>query len=131
MDIDPKGVEELSDRDECPIIISIVTSRCGACRQELPVYQKMYEKYGNEGFGIFVVGIDFGNSEEIQAMVDRMNLTYPVYWGGERVMRAFDISFVPYKIVMQNGRVVERIIGAWSEKEITEKIKNLIEGCDR
>lgn len=129
--INPAGVEKLVEAENCPIIISIMTSRCSACRQELPVYQKMHERYHEEELGIFVVSIDFGTSDEIQAIVDRMGLTYPVFWGGERVMRAFDVALVPYKIIIQNGAVVETLIGAWSEREIEEKIVELMETCDR
>ncbi|MGM0424469.1 MAG: TlpA family protein disulfide reductase [Thermodesulfobacteriota bacterium] len=128
--IDPAEVEELKERDRCPIIISIMSSRCSACRKELPVYQSMHEQYQDQGLGIFVISVDFGNSNQIQALVDRMDLTYPVFWGGEEVMQAYDISLVPYKLVVRNSKTVEESIGAWSDKEIEQKIMELIKDCD-
>jgi thioredoxin-like negative regulator of GroEL len=127
--IDPAGVEELKERDKCPIIISIMSSRCASCRKELSIYQSMYEQYKDQDLGIFVVSIDFGHSRQIQDLVDRMDLTYPVFWGGEEVMHAYNISLVPYKIVVQNGNSVQESIGAWSEDEIEQKIVELIEDC--
>ena len=129
--ITPEGVEDLVKANNCPIIITIMSSRCGACRQELPSYQKIYERYGEQGLGIFVVSIDFGSSREIQAIVDRMGLTYPVFWGGERAMYAFNISLVPYKMVALNGRVVETIVGAWTPSEMESKIQGFAEACGR
>ncbi len=129
MSIDPAGVEELMKSDNCPIIISIVTSRCRACRQELPVYQAMYDQYKDQGLGIFVVSIDFGYPQAIQQIVDRLDLTFPVYWGGDEVMNAFGISLVPYKFVVQNGEIVEQVVGAWSEQEIKDKVTGLLKSC--
>jgi thiol-disulfide isomerase/thioredoxin len=131
MKIDPDGVEKLKEADNCPIIISIVTARCGACRRELPVYQEMYEQYKDQGLGINVVSIDFAYTAPMQRIVDQLNLTFPVYWGGEAVMHAYDISLVPYKFVVQNGHVVEEAIGGWSEEEIRQKIEGLMETCER
>ncbi len=129
--IDPAGLEKLKEADDCPIIISIVTARCGACRRELPVYQEMYEQYKEQGLGINVISIDFAYTDPMQRIVDQLNLTFPVYWGGEAVMHAYDISVVPYKFVVQNGHVVEEAIGGWSEEEIRQKIEGLMETCDR
>ena len=129
--IDPAGVEELIKSDHCPIIISIVTSRCRACRMELPVYQAMHDQYGDEGLGIFVVSIDFGYPDAIQRIVDQLGLTFPVFWGGDPVMHAYDISLVPYKIVVQHGEVVETVIGEWAQHEIEEKVAELMETCRR
>lgn len=131
MKIDPDGVEKLKEADDCPIIISIITARCGACRRELPVYQEMYEQYKDQGLGINVISIDFAYTEPIQRIVDQLNLTFPVYWGGEAVMHAFNISLVPYKFVVQNGHVVEEAIGGWSPREIRQKIEGLMETCGR
>ncbi len=127
--ISPAGVEKLIQSDSCPVIISIVTSRCRACRQEMPVYQEMYEQYRDQGLKIFLVSIDFGYPQHIQSLVDQMNLTYPVFWGGDEVMHAFDVSLVPYKMVVQNGEIVETVIGAWSEQEIRQKIAELLQIC--
>jgi thiol-disulfide isomerase/thioredoxin len=130
--IDAPGVEQLTREENCPIFISIMTSRCAACRSELTAYQEMYEKYGDEGLGIFVVSIDFGTSEEIQNLVDQLGVTFPVYWGGEKVMRAFNISYVPYKIIVSNGRVLEKQIGGWkSTDEFETKINELFDACGR
>ncbi|HET57228.1 MAG TPA: TlpA family protein disulfide reductase [Deltaproteobacteria bacterium] len=130
--IDAPGVEQLTREENCPIFISIMTSRCGACRSELTAYQEMYEKYGDKGLGIFVVSIDFGTAEEIQRLVDQLGLTFPVYWGGEKVMKAFNISYVPYKIIVSKGRVLEKQIGGWkSTSEFEAKINELFEACER
>lgn len=129
--ITPKGVAELKGANQCPVIITIMASRCGACRQELPSYQKMHERYSDQGLAINVVSIDFGGPREIQNIVDRLGLTFPVYWGGEAVMYAYDISLVPYKIVVVNGRIVERVVGAWTAAEIETKISEFTDRCGR
>ncbi|MFW6401208.1 MAG: redoxin domain-containing protein [Desulfohalobiaceae bacterium] len=127
-EIDPDGVEKLINSDQCPIIISIVTSRCSACRKEMPVYQEMYEQYKDQGLAVFVISVDFGYPSAIQSIVDRLDLSYPVFWGGEEVMQAYDISMVPYKMIIQDG-AVQTSTGAWSESELEEKINQLLQDC--
>ncbi|MDD5475281.1 MAG: TlpA disulfide reductase family protein [Syntrophales bacterium] len=132
MPIDPAGVESLiASEGSCPAIISIISSRCGACRQEMPIYQKIYDKYRERGLAFFVISIDFGSSEETQALVDRMGLTTPVYWGGEPVMWAYDVSLVPLKIIVRNGEIVESLIGLNTEAEMKQIIGPLIDECAR
>lgn len=129
LNIDPAGVQKLIESESCPVIISFVTARCSACRQEMPVYQEMYDQYRDQGLEIFLISIDFGYSQPIQNIVDQLNITYPVFWGSDQVMYAFDISLVPYKMVIQNGKVVDTVIGAWSAREIEEKVTELMATC--
>ncbi len=127
--IDLTEMEELIESDHCPLIITFVTARCRACREEMPVYQEMYEKYRDQGLEIFMVSIDFGYPRHIQNLVDRMDLTYPVFWGGEDVMHAYDISLVPYKKVVLGGEVVETATGGWSAEEIEQKVQEYLNAC--
>jgi cytochrome c biogenesis protein CcmG, thiol:disulfide interchange protein DsbE len=129
LNIDPAGVQKLIESDSCPVIISFVTARCGACRQEMPVYQQMYDQFKDQGLEIYLISIDFAYSQPIQNIVDQLNITYPVFWGGDQVMYAFDISLVPYKMVIQNKKVVDTVIGAWSAREIEEKVTELMVTC--
>lgn len=129
LNIDSAGVQELIESDSCPVIISFVTARCRACRQEMPIYQKMYDQFKDQGLEIFLISIDFAYSQPIQNIVNQLNITYPVFWGGDQVMHAFDISLVPYKLVIQNGKVVDTVIGAWSAREIEEKVMDLMATC--
>jgi len=129
--IDAAGLEKLMESDICPLIVTFVTARCRACRDEMPVYQEMYEQYKEKGLEIFMVSIDFAYPQHIQNLVDRLNLTYPVFWGGDEVMHTYDISLVPYKKLVMNGEVVETAIGGWSALEIEQKVLELIEACQQ
>lgn len=126
--IEPQGVERLINSDHCPVIVSFVTSRCSACRREMPIYQEMFERYRDQGLGLFVISLDFGYPNAIQKIVDQQELTYPVFWGGEEVMQAYDISLVPYKLLVQND-TVKTSTGGWSKAELEETINELLQSC--
>ncbi|MFP4048608.1 MAG: peroxiredoxin family protein [Desulfovermiculus sp.] len=126
--IEPQEVEKLLNSDHCLVIVSFVTSRCSACRREMPIYQEMFERYKDQGLGLFVISLDFGYPNAIQKIVDQEELTYPVFWGGEEVMQAYDISVVPYKLLVQND-TEKKTTGGWSKAELEDKINELLRSC--
>jgi thiol-disulfide isomerase/thioredoxin len=126
--IDSSGIKAIMNGDGCPLLIVATAAWCAPCREELPILNRMYLKHKDRGLKLVAISLDIAASD-MQRIVDKLDIRFPVYWGGDKMAFEYSIFGVPTILVMKNGQVQERIIGKRSEKFIEEKISHLVETC--
>lgn len=124
--IDPDRLDQLITDPDCGCMIAILAAWCGPCRKELPVLAKLYEQYKTKGLKIIGVSLDLEGPKAIQPIVDKAKVGFPVYWVGSKVVEKYGIDALPTLLVIQNGRITERIIGKRSKEYLTQKIEALL-----
>jgi len=129
--IDVAGIEELMKIRGCPLMLVAMAAWCAPCREELPVLQKMHEKYKDRGLRIVGISLDIGGPSAMQPLVDQMGLQFPVYWGGEQVTTRYRISGIPLTYFIKKGEVVEVVLGQRDETFIEGKIVSLLDACEK
>ena len=141
--------ETLSDDDlrGRPVVLNFWASWCIPCREEMPAFQKMWERYRDDGLQI--VGVNVQDSREAAAQfVDQLGVTYPnVFDGDEELARKLDVLGLPqtffitsdYELQGAGSRPTTQVIeepsgpdgtmvfGAISEKDLEERIRALLE----
>lgn len=66
----------LADADGRLVWINFWATWCPPCRTEMPMMQRLHERYGDR---ILILGVDFGEERETVAdFVDRYGITYPI-----------------------------------------------------
>lgn len=72
---------KLSDKLGKPIVINFWASWCGPCKAELPDFEEMYKKYGDE-VEFMMVNLTSGRETKsvAKAFVDSCGYTFPVYY---------------------------------------------------
>ena len=64
---------------EKPIVILFWATWCAPCRQELPLYQQLYERYEDDGLVVVAISMDGSNTvASAGPMARRLGLTFPV-----------------------------------------------------
>jgi cytochrome c biogenesis protein CcmG, thiol:disulfide interchange protein DsbE len=59
-----------------PLVINFWATWCFPCRQEMPMLQSTWERYGDS---VLILGVDVGEQETIvQDFVDEFQLTFPI-----------------------------------------------------
>jgi len=124
------NIESLIRNQQCPVVIVAMASWCSPCRKELPVLNRLYEKYKDKGLSIIGISLDVGGPSAMQSIVDDMQITFPVYWGGEKMTAEYNISAIPLLMLSKDGEIVERIIGKRSEEFLEKKITALLRDCE-
>jgi thiol-disulfide isomerase/thioredoxin len=128
MPIDSAGIKEIMNSKDCPLLIVATAAWCAPCREELPILNKMYLKYKDQGLKLVAISLDIAASD-MQRIVDKLDIKFPVYWGGDKMSFEYSIFGIPTILIMKDGQVTERIIGKRSEKFLEEKITRLVEAC--
>ena len=72
---------KLSDKFGKPIVINFWASWCYPCKSELPDFEEMYKKYGNE-VEFMMVNLTSGNEtkEVASAFIESCGYTFPIYY---------------------------------------------------
>jgi thiol-disulfide isomerase/thioredoxin len=66
----------LADADGRLVWINFWATWCPPCRTEMPMMQRLHERYGNE---VLIVGVDFGEERgAVEDFVARYGITYPI-----------------------------------------------------
>jgi len=103
-------------------MVVFTASWCGPCKEELPSLVKLNKEYKNHGLRMIGLSLDYEGIESMQPVVDKYNVDFPVFWGGEAAIEAFNISSIPLLFLVKDGKIVEKIPGNLKFEFLKKKI---------
>lgn len=122
---------KLSDNFGKPIVINFWAMWCGPCKSELPAFDAMYEKYGDEVVFMMVNLTDGSRDtkEGVDEFVDGEGYSFPVYYDMDYdASNAYGVQSIPETVfINSDGSVYETQIGAMDERVLENYIENLLE----
>jgi len=88
------------------VMINFWATWCGPCRQEMPLLNRIHEKYSKSGFKLLGINVD-DNTGNAQAMAAKLGVTFPVLFDSEkRVSRLYDVDGMPSTVLIdRSGKV--------------------------
>ena len=111
------------------VLINFWASWCGPCRQEMPILDRLHQRYEDTGFAVLGVNVE-GKEKPAQEIVDKTNVTFPVLIDeGQAVSELYDLEAMPSTVVVdRNGvvRYVHRGYKPGDEAKYVEVVKKLI-----
>jgi cytochrome c biogenesis protein CcmG/thiol:disulfide interchange protein DsbE len=121
----------LSDfKGKTPVIVNFATSWCTYCKQEMPDFQKAYEKYGDkvQFMVIDCIGASGETKKSFQKFIASGGYTMPVYYDNEQIAQAaYGINSFPQTyFIGKDGKLVNQFLGATNYTELEKAIKSLI-----
>jgi thiol-disulfide isomerase/thioredoxin len=124
--LDKAGLEALLKKKDCRCMVVAMAAWCSPCRKELPILVDLYSRYQSQGLEIVGISLDLDGPQAIQPIIDKAKVNFPVYWVGEAAIEDFNIYAIPMVFIVKEGKVVERIPGARKEKDLENKIRDLL-----
>jgi thiol-disulfide isomerase/thioredoxin len=124
--ISESALDELIKADNNKILITFMAAWCDPCIDELPVLNKLYQKYKSQGLKLIGISIDLEGPKAMQPIVDKLKISFPIYWYGDTAVQKFSLFVIPMIFLVKDSRIVEKLPGRRSEKVLNKKIREFL-----
>ena len=124
------GTREIGQWRGGVIVINYWATWCAPCREEIPVFVRMQERYRDRGLQF--VGIAFDQPDKVAAFASEFRINYPLLIAGleslEQLRQAGNRAGVlPYTLVIdRKGKLVSRETGGLKEPRLERLIQPLL-----
>jgi thiol-disulfide isomerase/thioredoxin len=107
------------------VLLNVWATWCGPCRLELPVVQKMYDRYSDRNFVVLAVNID-ADRRRIEPFLKRYNLSLPIYYAAPEEAGAMTAMGIPSTFILGPDRsLIDRAVGY--SPDVEDRWKLIIE----
>jgi thiol-disulfide isomerase/thioredoxin len=124
--ISESALDELIGGEDNKMMLTFMAAWCGPCIDELPVLNKVYQKYKTQGLKLIGISIDLEGPQAMQPVVDKLKVQFPVYWYGESAVQKFSLFAIPMIFWVKKGQIVEKLPGRRPRKELDKKIRKFL-----
>lgn len=110
------------------VLVNFFASFCPPCRKEVPGLIRIRSEFSPDKLEIIGVSVD-RTPEDMAAFVSEYGFNYPVYFGGEELAFAFQVSSIPHNVIYdQQGHMVVNEAGYVPEEALAAFLKNMLGG---
>ena len=112
------------------LVVNFWATWCAPCREEIPGFVRLQEKYREQGLQF--VGIAIDQRDSVQAFAREFGMNYPLLLGGiDSVelsrLAGNRVGALPFTLVFdRNGRIIARELGAFKESKLDAMVKSLL-----
>ena len=119
---------KLSDYAGKVVLLDFWATWCTPCKQSIPWFNDLHEKYGPQGFAILGVAMD-ESWDAVRPFLEKTNVQYPVVLGTKRVAYLYgDVEALPLAFFIDRaGRVAAIHLGEASRKDYEKTIQALLD----
>lgn len=114
----------LSEHRGDVVMINFWATWCGPCRQEMPLLDDLYARYGRVGFSLLGVNID-DDARRAMQMIDELGVNFPVLFDDTKeVSRLYQVEAMPVTVLVDREGTVRHVHHGYKpgyeEKYLTE-----------
>lgn len=102
-----EGVEyRLSEFEGQVVIIDFWATWCPPCRNSIPTFIRLYDKYHEQGFTILGIGLD--DEQALTRFRDQMKIPYPILIGNNEIAKIYDVKGIPKTIFIDKRGTIRK-----------------------
>jgi thiol-disulfide isomerase/thioredoxin len=112
------------------IVVNFWATWCAPCREEIPMFVKLQEKYGSRGLQF--VGIAIDQPAKVRPFASEFGMNFPVLIGGAEAIELTrtlgnKASVLPYTVILtRDGRIAATEMGAVKEERFESFLASLL-----
>jgi peroxiredoxin len=111
------------------VMLNFWASWCGPCRQEMPLLESIYRKYGKMGFTMIGVNVE-PDSNAANEWLKATPVSFPILYDRDsKVSKLYDVAGMPSTVIIDRTgklRVLHRGYKPGDENEYLDSIRSLI-----
>ena len=113
----------LRDFEGKVLFLNFWATWCSPCRQEIPGFLEIYDKYKDEGLEILGVSLDRQGPDVVKPFAEEMKITYPLVMANNEIMQAYQPGqYIPATIIIdREGNIHNKHVG-YMDKAQVEKM---------
>ncbi len=96
------------------VFVNFWATWCGPCRQEIPSFIDLVNKYGKDGFTVLGIALDPREFEKVPGFASDMGINYPILYDNSGISELYGgIRSIPTTFVInREGKVLGQIVGS-------------------
>ena len=116
------------------IVLDLWATWCEPCVADLPMFNRLHEKYASRGVNIIGVAVESGWAKDIKPHVAKHAIKYTVLVGNDKIVEQYQmIGFPTTYLIGRDGKVVKSYTGtvpdteAEKEADMEREIQHLLQ----
>lgn len=111
------------------VLVNFWATWCRPCRVEMPGFQKVYDRYRDQGFTILGLSTDATGVRTVDDYVRERGVTYPVAMATLELRREFGgVREIPSSFLIdKQGRIRYTVRGFWAGPALGVAVRRLLE----
>jgi thiol-disulfide isomerase/thioredoxin len=119
------GSVKLSQLKGNVVLLNVWATWCGPCREELPIVQRMYDKYSDRNFVVLAVNVD-AERKRVEPFLKRYNISLPIYYAAPEDAAQMTAMGIPSTFILGPDRqLIDRSVGY--APSVEERWKQIVE----
>ena len=118
----------LKDLKSKVVLIQFTGIGCGPCHMSLPFLRQLAGEYGARDLSLVSIETWSNNLEGIRRYVDANDLTHLFLLSEEEVTKAYGVKSVPVFFILDEQRVIRKVISGYSKEATDSEIRAAIDG---
>ncbi len=91
------------------VLINFWASWCGPCRQEMPILDRIHQRYKPTGFSVLGINVE-SDPRKARKIAERVGVAFPLVLDqSQTVSKAFDVQAMPYTVLLDRDGMVRYI----------------------
>ncbi len=111
------------------VMVNFWATWCGPCRQEMPLLDELYSRYGRVGFSLLGVNID-DNSSKAMNMVSELGVSFPVLFDSNKtVSKLYEVEAMPVTVLIDREGTIRYVHNGYKpgyEEKYLDQIRSLL-----
>ncbi len=110
------------------VLLNFFATWCGPCRQELPDFVRLYERFKDKGLEIIGVSLDQEGEAVLRPFIRQYGITFPIVLGTREVVLNYGgIKGIPTTFIIDhNGAIRDHFVGLRPRYVMEESVKKLL-----